>query len=286
MPKKKEQKGGPAYQWIATLYDQALAATGHSWTRLNGALYEAVNIAIGAGLTFKPDDVGLMMDNLQGGYWFHDSNGEDWFKTAVEVNNLSACQSLEKYLGRGPFMFNGKRLYVGAQLTWEREVVYVTSFDNLGEYVTAVKYKVVGRGGNSFKSAIAKRYKITLEELRKGERAKAPPKPLPHIKRMVDALVPSGRCGRNERLRRDLLKAQSFAEAWKIVTNPDQRLHAYDVRQAIIALGYDGPYKVVQGWNSIADIVRDVDFERDLAPLLEKYTKKKPKPAAAEVGAA
>lgn len=106
----------PVIRLVDLLWDNAQKATGHSWTRLNGALHQSIYLAIEAGLKFAPGDFEYIWEHYNSGYWIGDGNGEGWYSRAVEYDNRSACISFEKQKGRKPFILNGKRLAIGTRI--------------------------------------------------------------------------------------------------------------------------------------------------------------------------
>lgn len=162
-------KDSDAVAFVRHLYAKSLSATGHSWTRLNGAMYQSVHIAIAAGLEFDLDDIGVMLNEMRGSYWFHDDGPESWYRKAIEIGNRSAWKALERYFKREPFIFNGNRLFVGSRIEWDGKMADVTSFSSDGNHLVAC---VGERRDNSRKTV--KRHKITRDDLR--ERSVKKPK--------------------------------------------------------------------------------------------------------------
>lgn len=146
------------------LWDGALGATGHSWTRLNGCMRQAVCVAIEAGFEFHIDDVRTMMSEFRGGYWF---SCEQWYANAVEVSNASAWKSLESFLGRTPFIWEDKRLCVGSHFAWLGKRVKVTSFNDDNGTIVACSYEAGDFDNGRWKKKVKKRYKISHEQLLK-----------------------------------------------------------------------------------------------------------------------
>jgi len=155
-------KPSPALTFVRHLYEHAMQATGHSWTRLNGCLCRAVSIAIEAGLPFADNDIAYMNSTMKGGYWFLYDAPERWYAEAIKHSNRSAWKSLEKYLGRDPFLFNRDRLHVGYQMTWQGQQAVVTSFaaDN-SHLIACVSEYHEGRG-----MKVIRRFKITRDQLK------------------------------------------------------------------------------------------------------------------------
>ncbi len=133
---------------LSIMRDKSMDATGHSWTRLNGALRSTMENLISAGVHFELNDVAKALCCQDSSYW---SATEQWYSSACGSEhsdgggNLSAALSLEKYLGRDPFIWAERtktpsRLCVGSQFTWKGERVTVTSFDDKKKTLTACSY--------------------------------------------------------------------------------------------------------------------------------------------------
>lgn len=148
-----------------------------SWQRLNGSMYAAVNLAIGAGLRFDADDFAVICKEFRGGYWFGNDGvemyGEGFYSRAVEVGNSSACQSFEAWRERPPFIFGGKRLHLRAEFDWQGLKVKVTSFSKDSATIGACSYKRVPTGSGTWKyekEKVDRRFRISIDELRAAER--------------------------------------------------------------------------------------------------------------------
>lgn len=158
------EKTKTVFDWINWLYCKSMAATGHSWTRLNGCLRTALIQAIEAGIEFDLDSFEQISSRCQGHYWFgQPDNGECFYSAAVKCRNLSACKSFEAWKKRGPFIYEGERLAIGSELTRDGRRCKVTSFS--GDRLTACTYKP-----GTYK--VAGRKTITAEQLRKEESAR------------------------------------------------------------------------------------------------------------------
>lgn len=135
----------PAFRFLQLLWSNKQEATGHSWTRINSAMYQCVTLAIQAGMFFDAGDFERIYDAFRGGYWFGDQNGEGWYAVAIEYANESACQAVEKWRGRKPIVFDGRRIAVGTQIWWpERDIPggAVTSFKDDKESVIICTYTI------------------------------------------------------------------------------------------------------------------------------------------------
>lgn len=135
----------PAFRFLQHLWSNSQEATGHSWTRLNGAMYEGVNLAIKAGLFFDANDFERIHKSFRGEYWFGEQNGEGWYSTAIKYANDSACQAIEHWHRRKPIIFDGQRISVGTQVWWPERGIHggaVTSFKDDKESVVICTYAI------------------------------------------------------------------------------------------------------------------------------------------------
>ncbi len=256
-------KKSPALQFLTLLYESSMASTGHSWTRLNSAMRDATKIAIEAGLTFGVGDFATFAKELRSTYWIGD--GECIYAAACEVGNLSACQSFETWRKRPAFVQDGKRLHVGADMTWDGKRCKVTSFDRLGEFIAACTYKP----SNNSERKIDRRYQVTLAELRAGERAKNPP-PTPgqkSVRRFMDAHPNLFGCERAKRL---MKTCADLKAAWEVLAGTECRSLS-TLRSVLEAVGYQGSFAVVAGWKAFEEAWAALDYDRDIAPLVAKY---------------
>jgi hypothetical protein len=177
MASKKNQS--PSRKFLQILWDNRMDATAWSWERLNHAMSGALLLAIRAGMRFSGGDFEAIHSDFRGHYWFGTDNdhsqGERFYSAAVEVGNLSACQSFEKWRNRQPFIFEGKRLHHGAIIEWKGETVAVTSFSKDGDYLTLCSYteRPYRHGERTYyHGKVKKRFKLTLVELRATENEK------------------------------------------------------------------------------------------------------------------
>jgi hypothetical protein len=176
MPSKRQS---PARKLLQILWESRMDATGWSYERLNQGMRSALYLAIRMGMRFRPDDFSEIHKDFRGSYWFVTDNdhsqGEGFYGEAVEVGNLSACQSFEKWKNRQPFMYEGKRLFHGAIVEWAGHTCAVTSFSEDGSYLTLCAYfnrPSRHNGRTYFTGKIKHRFKVTLVELRAIENEK------------------------------------------------------------------------------------------------------------------
>lgn len=144
----KTKPESPVQTVIGTLFRESMRSNGHSYVRLNGVLRSSMQDLIIAGVKFEPDDVANAITRFRGSYW---SKIEDWYSSACGSDrgdgggNLSAAISIEKRIGRTPFIWAERtkspgRLCVGSDFTWKGERVTVTSFDDKAHTLTACSY--------------------------------------------------------------------------------------------------------------------------------------------------
>ena len=168
----------PAYQLLRHVWQYSLAATEHSWERLNHSMRGAMQLAINAGLRFDVDDFARIYKEFRGGYWFGETGGEGFYALAVQTGNLSAAQAFESWNGRQPFIadnvdpggnysyahLTGRRkrgrLAVGFCFPWRGFSVTVTSFAADGTHLTACAYT------DNAERKVARRFRITVADIR------------------------------------------------------------------------------------------------------------------------
>lgn len=153
----KSDDASPALRLLRTAWDgEGTATSGRSWRRLNGAMQDALELAIEAQVKFARDDFDAIYKQLRAGYWLHI---EGAYGRAIEHGNLSAALAIEAHLKRKPFLVHtrlpgsgdGKvRLCVGSAFAWydafrvEVESSYavrVTSFDDAAGSLVACAYQ-------------------------------------------------------------------------------------------------------------------------------------------------
>jgi hypothetical protein len=250
-------------QAMDAIWKGAMAATGHSYTRLNGNMGSFVRNFIEIGMEFGPNDFKEMNAQYRGGYWF---NEENWYSQAVNVNNIKACQSLEAYLDRPPFLYKGKRLCVGSEFVWEGKRTKITSLQ-LSSFVAVIHNYEDGT------TKIAKRYTITRDMLKAKEKGEQPP-PNPEWERI-------------ERLLRWLPKTSPRRDPFTCGGTKD-RLRAWGtLKQAFLecrdaskvrsCLEWLWDHGGMENWKarlfdlqelSHEQLVAAVDFDRDVLPYI------------------
>lgn len=148
----------PARDLVQVVWDNAPR---DSWQRLNAAMYSAVKLAVRAGLTFAKDDFDHFESSMRMYYWIGQGGVESLYGTAVGQGNTSACQAIEAFLNREPFLFEGVRIHVGHDFVWQGEMVRCTSIDQ--DSLIACSYRAPGK--------VHRRHTITREEVRACARA-------------------------------------------------------------------------------------------------------------------
>lgn len=116
----RKKKLSPVIELLQHVWDNSLLGTGHSWERLNQELRQILLSAIRVGYKFKLDDFRDVRARYNGGFWFGRDGehglGEQFYSAACKVDNLSACQSFENWVGRPPFILDGDRMHIGYEL--------------------------------------------------------------------------------------------------------------------------------------------------------------------------
>lgn len=94
------------------------------------AMAAALKLAIQLRLPFGPYDISVFADKLGGRHAFGttDYTVENVFAFAVECRHETACRAFEFYQSRPPFLYDGKRLTVGAHVRWQGRHFRVSSF--------------------------------------------------------------------------------------------------------------------------------------------------------------
>ena len=185
MRKTKEPPKSAVIQLLDLVYANANRKTGHSWERLNHAMRDALSLAVGSGFEFADGDVAYIMGHYKSGMWIGET--DEWvYAEAVEVGNMSAIHSYERYKNREPFFGTGvrfrgsntylhlsstrkkERLAVGVEFMWEGKKHRVTSFASDNTYVNACSYKRIKRDGKwgGYDEKIDKRVRIGRDGLK------------------------------------------------------------------------------------------------------------------------
>lgn len=164
-----QQKDSPALQLVRLVFTEGQKATGHSWTRLNQALYQAAKVAIEGGLRFDLEDFTIFYAKMRAEYWIG-AHPDGLYAAACKVGNLSACRAYEHRYGFCPYELDGQRVFVGHDFMWKGERVTCTSIHK--DHLVACSYGPQG-DAPSYQRKVKHRYKITHEEIRTEEKARA-----------------------------------------------------------------------------------------------------------------
>lgn len=159
----KTSEQSDAYTFVQFIWQHAQTATGHSWTRFNGALHQALELAITAGLKFEVTDITAMNRNMRGSYWM--GGTERFYATAIKYANESACKACEHALNRPPTLFGGHRLHVDAAFQWKDVRGKVTSFSGDGKSLVLCSYE-------EERGAPKRRLTVSLDEIRTSEKGR------------------------------------------------------------------------------------------------------------------
>lgn len=156
----QEPADSPALAFVRHLYRHGQGATGHSWVRLNAALFGAVSVAIEGGLEFAERDFAEFYSRFKGAYWLG-TPPDRFYSTACEYGNISAAKSYEAAMGFKPYTLEGQRVYVGRRFTWNEQSVRCTSIGRDGLVACSYKERKKGEYGDK----IDRRYTISNEEM-------------------------------------------------------------------------------------------------------------------------
>lgn len=139
-----------AYQFVSFVWEK----NGHySYVQINAIMHRSVQFAIDAMFDFSIDDIEKIFSDFRGGYWFgyteqrNGGHGAFLYRDAAKKNNVSACQSFEKFMGIKPFILNGMRTYMAMTFKnietrrfyrvtgfdIEKKLIRMVSFDNHNE---------------------------------------------------------------------------------------------------------------------------------------------------------
>jgi hypothetical protein len=175
----KKARRSSVIELLDLVYAAANDATSHSYERLNRAMSNALQLAIGSGFKFATGDVEYILSNYKAGYWVGES--DEWiYGEAIEVGNTSAIASYEaakKREGiiaddvdfresRNPYLHMSgtrqrERLCVGATFVYRGQKLKVTSFADDSSYVNACLYVKV----DEYRSKVSKRLKLTRDDI-------------------------------------------------------------------------------------------------------------------------
>lgn len=148
MKRASKKTTSPVIQLLDHVYTNALKADPRSYQRINYAMRNALEIAIGSLFEFDIGDFKHIFSNFNSGFWRGD-DVEHWYSKSVADGNASAFMSFEHYAGREQLRADDvtpveshyahltgsraiERLHVGAEFQWLGYRVKVTSFNNDG----------------------------------------------------------------------------------------------------------------------------------------------------------
>lgn len=150
----------PALAFVRHLYRHGQEATGHSWVRLNAALFGAVTVAIEGGLEFAEGDFSAFYNRFKGDYWLG-TPPDRFYSLACKYGNISAAKSFEIAKGFNPYVLEGQRVYVNRRFTWNGQHVRCTSVGKDGLIACSYKPRKEGTYGEK----IDRRYTISNDEM-------------------------------------------------------------------------------------------------------------------------
>lgn len=109
----------------------ALIRTHHqneSWRRINPVYSDTLRLALHSRMEWRVGDFAEIAKNYNAHYWLGESI-EPWYSQAILGAHPSAVLSMEKWMGRDPFLVDGERIYVGRTFAWEEKQWTCTSIE-------------------------------------------------------------------------------------------------------------------------------------------------------------
>jgi len=179
MARKKKPTDSPAIQLLELVWQHNCAVVPHTWERVNHSMGRALELAIGAGLRFAPGDFDTIADRYRPDRWYGEQGGEQFYRLAVIVANVSAAMAWEASRQRRPLLADDvespyawsavgychtpgrrvrERLFVGAEFAYQGHRATVTSFRVDGK-VVACTYR------DARHSKVARRYVVGWEDI-------------------------------------------------------------------------------------------------------------------------
>lgn len=189
MKRERTKRRSAAHRLLELIWHNTCDANSHSWERINHAMHDGLRLAIRAGLRFNRRDFAEFAERFRSCYWLINDGGEmigeSVYRLAVNSDNRSAAMSFEQWKARPPYIvdkhdgsrysdghFSGPRsgrLAMHFRFEWDGRLVTVTSFAADGQSIVACTYKprkVDDRGCPVGSERIARRYRITIDDLR------------------------------------------------------------------------------------------------------------------------
>jgi hypothetical protein len=103
---------------------------GHSaWGDINPTLAATLRLAFTAAMPFQPDEFAKIVHDFNGWHWLGEDAHETWYRLAVGSGAESAVVSVERWIGRTPFVIDGERVHVGKRFSWEGSRWVCTSIE-------------------------------------------------------------------------------------------------------------------------------------------------------------
>jgi len=175
------EKKSKVVEFVAMAISEAFCSVEYSRERSGYPGRDALRLAVEHGFYFEENDIETLFKpvSYHGGRFGCDL--DDLYRVAVGMKNIRAAISIEKYLGRKPFIFVGvesrighgrfswertQRIAVGSAFDWwcpehKKYRVECTSFADDQESLIACAYEFDENGDK----CIAKRFKITRKML-------------------------------------------------------------------------------------------------------------------------
>lgn len=138
----------------------------------------ALRTAIETGLPFERNDFMTIFNRLNGSEWIPDLEG--LYQLARGSGNTSACVSIERHIGRKPFILDARRIClwdrIGLVPVGRLEAAHVTKIDDLAGEITVSTYQIDEkwhqRHGHPLRKQVLSREEIAAAEAARLEAAR------------------------------------------------------------------------------------------------------------------
>lgn len=160
----------PAIRVLRAVWDGASRPI-TSWRAFNSAMSSALTLAVQTGTQFREGDLSIIASELGSGHWLGAEGFGGLYGLAIRSGNRSCWKEIERHTQILPYIFQGKRLYVGCEFSWQGMVVKCTSMTN--NHLIACTYKHIHIPGHCAfcnpqgrtKPVVDRKIKITRSEL-------------------------------------------------------------------------------------------------------------------------
>lgn len=159
----------PVVRLVSIVHEHGQGATRAGGDRaLDGCIWKAWDLALDSGMEFGLGDFAVL-ERMVGGL-----GSEHVYARVCRSGNGSAVRAWERWTGRAPWMWQGGRLHVGAELPWAGRSCTVTSIHDGEGRLVACSYRERGRdehGHERGRAKVERRFSVTREQLAAADRA-------------------------------------------------------------------------------------------------------------------